>query len=258
MHHRFRVSAGLLLVLVAVAPWATGHVAAQSPAKPYAPARTPDGQPDLQGFWTNSTYTPLERPDNVTKEIYTPDELAVTIKQAAERERAQTTPGTTADVHYDFSQFALDRSQSAFARNLRTSLIVNPENGKLPPLTAEGQKRAAERAEAAKRVGRWDSAESNQLDDRCLIMAGAGTADARRGLQQQLSNRAESGIRDDSHRDDPRRPRSSRWTAARNPTRTFVNGWGSRAAAGKARRWWWRRPISTARTRSEVRARTCA
>src|SRR6185503_19521706 len=182
MHQRVQVAAGVLLVALAVGPLATGRVSGQSrvgaaqarPAKPYTAPRTPDGQPDLQGFWTNSTYTPLERPDNVTKEIYTPEELDAAIKQAVERERAQTTPGTTADVHYDFSQFALDRSQSAYARNLRTSLIVNPENGKLPPLSAEGQKRGAERAEAAKRVGRLDSAESNQLDDRCLIMAGAG------------------------------------------------------------------------------------
>jgi len=96
------------------------------------------------------------------------------IKQAADRETEQTTPGTTADVHYDFTQFGLDRTQSTLIKNLRTSLIVNPENGKLPPLTDEGKKRAADRAELAKRVGRWDSAESNQLDDRCLIMAGAG------------------------------------------------------------------------------------
>jgi len=143
-------------------------------AKPYAPPRTPDGQPDLQGFWTNSTYTPLERPKDVAKEFYTPAEAAEAEKKAAAREGELTTPGTVADVHYDFTQFGLDRSQATLARNLRTSLILNPENGRLPPLSAEGQKRAAERAEIAKRVGRWDSAESNQLDDRCLIMAGAG------------------------------------------------------------------------------------
>jgi hypothetical protein len=106
--------------------------------------------------------------------LFTPEELEVVIKQAADRETEQTTPGTTADVHYDFTQFGLDRTQSTLIKNLRTSLIVNPENGKLPPLTDEGKKRAADRAELAKRVGRWDSAESNQLDDRCLIMAGAG------------------------------------------------------------------------------------
>jgi hypothetical protein len=143
-------------------------------ARDFTPPRTPDGQPDLQGFWTNSTYTPLERPKNVTKEFYTPQEALEAEKRAAAREGEQTTPGTVADVHYDFSQFGLDRSQSTIARSLRTSLIVDPSTGRLPPLTAEGQKREAEREETAKRVGRWDSAESNQLDDRCLIMRGAG------------------------------------------------------------------------------------
>jgi hypothetical protein len=141
----------------------------------YRVPRTPDGQPDLQGFWSNSTYTPLERPDNVTKEFYTPEEAAAAEKAAAARESAQTEPGTVADVHYDFSQFGLDRSQSALARSLRTSLIVDPPNGKLPPITAEGKKILAARAENAKRLGgRWDSAQSNQLDDRCLMFAGPG------------------------------------------------------------------------------------
>ena len=148
-------------------------VGAQSPS--YRAPRTPDGQPDLQGFWTNATYTPLERPNGVTKAFYTPQEAEAAIKQAALRESAQTEPGTTADVHYDFSQFGLDRSQSTFVRSLRTSLIVDPPDGKIPPVTAEGKKRLAQRAEEARRLGgRWDSAESNQLDDRCLIMAGPG------------------------------------------------------------------------------------
>jgi hypothetical protein len=143
--------------------------------KAYKAPRTPDGQPDLQGFWTNSTYTPLERPDGVTKAYYTPEEAEAAIKLAIQRESAQTEPGTVADVHYDFSQFGLDRSQSLFVRNLRTSLIVDPPNGKIPPLTEEGKRRTAQRAEAQKKLGgRWDSAESNQLDDRCLIMAGPG------------------------------------------------------------------------------------
>jgi hypothetical protein len=53
-------------------------------------------------------------------------------------------------------------------------MIVDPADGKLPPLSAEGQKRAAERAARLKGVGRWDSAQSNDLDDRCIIFAGAG------------------------------------------------------------------------------------
>jgi hypothetical protein len=160
---------GVLVLVIA----ASMSLTAQSPS--YRAPRTPDGQPDLQGFWSNATYTPLERPDNVTKAFYTPEEAQAAERRAAAAENAQTEPGTVADVHYDFTQFGLDRSQAARARNLRTSLIVDPPNGKLPPVTAEGKKLLAARAEAAKLLGgRWDSAQSNQLDDRCIIMAGAG------------------------------------------------------------------------------------
>jgi len=156
-----------------IALFGTTLAAAQAPKKWAAP-RTPDGQPDLQGFWTNSSYSPLERPKNVTKEFYSREEALELEKKAAEQETEQTVPGTVADVHYDFTQFALDRNQSAHALNLRTSLIIDPADGRLPPLTAEGEKRAADRAEAAKLVGRWDSAQSNELDDRCMIFVGAG------------------------------------------------------------------------------------
>ncbi len=149
-------------------------VTAAAQTSSYKAPRTPDGQPDLQGFWSNTTYVPLERPKNVTKEFYTLQEAAEIMKRAAANETEQTEPGTTADVHYDFSQFGLDRSQATLAKNLRTSLIVDPPDGRIPPMTPEGLRLEAERAEAAKKVGRWDSAESNQLDDRCLIMAGSG------------------------------------------------------------------------------------
>ncbi|MGH9146068.1 MAG: hypothetical protein ACRD1Q_05120, partial [Vicinamibacterales bacterium] len=131
MNHRFSVAGSALTVLTVMVLLVAIPVSGQAPstagrtngapAKPYTAPRTPDGQPDLQGFWTNSTYVPLERPKNVTKEFYTPEEAAAAEKAAAARESEQTAPGTVADVHYDFSQFGLDRSQSPVARNLRTS-----------------------------------------------------------------------------------------------------------------------------------------
>jgi hypothetical protein len=173
------------LVPIALVVLATIPAATQGPppapkmdtraAKPYTAPRTPDGQPDLQGFWTNSTYTPMERPDGVTKEFYTVEEAIEAEKLAAKNESEQTVPGTIADVHYDFSQFGLDKSQSPLARNLRTSLIVDPPDGKVPPLTDEGRKRAADRAAARKAMGGPnDAVENMPLGARCIIMAGAG------------------------------------------------------------------------------------
>src|SRR3954468_15448338 len=171
-------SAGVLVAAIAVSAFAARVVAGQaaSGAKPLpsppakaAPAakkwtapRTPDGQPDLQGYWTNSTYVPLERSDKVTKAFYTEQEFAALVKDAASREQEQTEPGTVADVHYDFTQFGLDRSQSAFVKSaLRTSMIVDPPNGRMPPLTEEGKKRAADRAAERRRAGATTDAVQN-------------------------------------------------------------------------------------------------
>src|SRR5206468_4488917 len=137
----------------------------------YKAPRTADGQPDLQGFWSNTTYTPLQRPNGVTKTFFSKEEAEEVIKRAAVEEGEQTTPGTIADVHYDFTQFGLDRSQSALALNLRTSLIVDPPDGKLPPLSKTGESRAAERADARKRSGGpFDAAQNQSLSVRCINM----------------------------------------------------------------------------------------
>jgi hypothetical protein len=185
MRHRAVASFSVLVAAIAAFTFAT-HAAGQAPApaakpapaagKKYVAPRTPDGQPDLQGYWTNSTYVPLERPDRVTKTYYTEQEFAAVIKDAAAREAEQTEPGTVADVHYDFTQFGLDRSQSAFVKSdLRTSLIVDPANGKMPTLTAEGQKRNADRAAERRRLGATTDAVQNMpIGTRCLIMVGSG------------------------------------------------------------------------------------
>src|SRR5215813_12010644 len=177
MNQRLLVSLGLALLLTC--PLAAGqHVLkagkdavtiAKTSDNTYVVSKTPDGQPDLQGYWTNNSYTPLERPNGVTKEFYTPAELAETNKKAAEREEEQTTPGTVADVHYDFTQFGLDRSQTRLTGNLRTSVIVDPANGKLPPVTSEGQKRAADRAAERKKQGaQYDQVQNIPIGSRCV------------------------------------------------------------------------------------------
>src|SRR5438477_11825376 len=144
MNHR---PLAVLAVLVTVMVLLAAPVSAQAPAngKAFVTPKTPDGQPDLQGVWSNSTTVPLERPANLgAKEFYTDEEYAAMQKRAADRanQGKQTTPGTVADVHYDLSQFGLDRREAA--KNLRTSLIVGPE-GKVPALLPAAQTRQQER-----------------------------------------------------------------------------------------------------------------
>ena len=119
----------------------------------YKVPRLPDGHPDFQGFWNNTTYTPLERPQGINRDFFTKEEVVEQMKRAASDEAEQTTPGTVADVHYDFTQFGLDRSQAPVALNLRTSLIVDPPDGHLPPMTEEGKRLNAARADARKKAG---------------------------------------------------------------------------------------------------------
>jgi hypothetical protein len=173
MNHRHLAVASVLTVLVALL-CATG-VPADAQTRAYSAPRTPDGQPDLQGFWTNTTYTPLQRPKDVTKPFYTREEALDMLKRASVVESEQTEPGTIADVHYDFTQFGLDRNQGGLALNLRTSLIFDPADGQLPPMTAEGKTRNAARAEARKRMGTPTDAVQNQsLSVRCILMNRAG------------------------------------------------------------------------------------
>src|ERR1700722_4758449 len=144
--------------------------------KAWTPAHTPDGHADLQGVWTNSTETPLERPKGLgAKEFYTEAELADLVKKDQNRfalnkeEGRPTEPGTNADVHYDYSQYGLDRGQAKLAWNRRTSLIVG-EKGTVPPMLPEARRRNAEIA-AKNRGHELDGPENLSLSARCIVDA---------------------------------------------------------------------------------------
>src|SRR6202047_5597681 len=133
---------GKVLALAAVI--LAGTVAAQAP-KTYTPPHTPDGQPDLQGVWTNITITPLARPAELAaKEFLTPQEAAEYEKRivAANNVDRKNLPPEV-DVGLAYNDAWYDRGTKVVGTR-RTSLIVDPPDGKIPPLTPEAQKRQTE------------------------------------------------------------------------------------------------------------------
>jgi hypothetical protein len=157
----------------------TAQLAGQAPASnasrpsasgSYKAPRTAWGHPDLQGLWNNGTTTPLERPaDLADREFLTDEEWAIRAKDAATRAAADRRPeNDDADLALAYNNEWWDRG----APLKRTSLIVDPPNGRLPALTPEGQKRVAARAAAAKARGPADSWEDRPLQERCLVYHG--------------------------------------------------------------------------------------
>lgn len=107
--------------------------------------RTPDGQPDLQGVWTNSTMTPLERPaDLAGKEFFTEQEAReYEAKTWTQINSERRDGGAEADVARSYNEFWRDRPNKIVG-SLRTSLVYEPKDGKVPALTPEAQKRIAD------------------------------------------------------------------------------------------------------------------
>lgn len=110
----------------------------------YAPPKTPWGEPDLQGVWTGETLTPLERPAKFAdKPVLTPEEAEAIEKDVATRPGRddRSRRGTERDVAQAYNQHWLAPPTRLADR--RTSLIVDPPDGKIPPMTPEAQTRVA-------------------------------------------------------------------------------------------------------------------
>jgi hypothetical protein len=154
---RIRKITVAVAVLSVAAVFATGKSAAQAPQKAaqpvpsasakakYVAPRTPWGEPDLQGTYSNRTLTPFERSPNVAgREFFTPEEVAQMEKRAEERNGGDETRnrGTRGDVERAYNDFWWDPGRKV--TTLRTSMVIDPPDGRVPPLTEAARRRAAE------------------------------------------------------------------------------------------------------------------
>lgn len=177
-------SLGVLVTVIFVVLFTPASTAGQGTEQNLAPLRTAWGDPDLQGVWNNATTTPLQRPPELAgKDTLTDEEVAQRDVEFAETRSLDrrddeapglgTEPGgrlTEADVSRAYNEFWVERGQTI--ANNRTSIIVDPDDGRLPPLTPDGLRRTEARAEFRRGRGPSDSWEDRRLAERCLIYRG--------------------------------------------------------------------------------------
>ncbi|MGE3704872.1 MAG: hypothetical protein AB7I13_06335 [Vicinamibacterales bacterium] len=158
---------------------------AGAPAKPYTPPKTAHGQPDLQGVWDFRNVIPLERPAQFAdKEFLTDEEVAEYERTAGERldmDRRDDDPNrtpavvngqrATADVARAYNDFWWDFGKK-FVGSKRSSLIIDPKDGKLPAYTPAGKKRVDD--DAARRARAAEGPEDRGVGERCILGFNAG------------------------------------------------------------------------------------
>ena len=166
-----------------------GHAQSTPPNQRWTAPRTPEGKPDLQGNWTNATLTPLERPAGLG--------LVLTAEQVARLEKVRSdtveklskasdpnrsappvggdgSTGAAGNVG-GYNYFWIDAGDRIMVVNgePRGSIIVDPANGRVPPLTPAARARQAERARRAGQFGQYDNPENRPLAERCLMSFGS-------------------------------------------------------------------------------------
>src|SRR5262245_26467444 len=177
---------------------------AKAPGKPWVAPRTPDGQPDFQGNWSNETQTPFERMGTGGPTL-TDAQAAALEKRAQDVEEFRdrpTEPGEVATKDNGTYELASVPGEPTFVERIaqaaggavggyngfwldpgnkviridgvpRSSIIMDPANGRIPDLTAAGKQRMGERMAMARKFGEFDGPEMRSLSDRCLTSFGS-------------------------------------------------------------------------------------
>ena len=157
------------LRILAAALVLSGLATAQTPAKSYTPPKTSWGDPDLQGLWpaTDSIGIPMQRPEGFgSRTVLTDEEFAqreAAAKRTAESDSEEfANPNQRAGINPP--SYWLERGKPS----RQASLVIDPPNGRIPPLTSEGLKRQADQAALRRTRGANDSWEDHSYYDRCI------------------------------------------------------------------------------------------
>ncbi|MCY3612286.1 MAG: hypothetical protein OXH51_12205 [Gemmatimonadetes bacterium] len=175
------------------APPATAQEQEQEPREWVVP-RTPAGHPDLQGNWSNATITTIQRRDDLGP-VYTWEEVAEIegwlydsrVEDYADSDPNREAPPVggvfTGNPLFDaasggtggYNAFFIDAGErvAVFNGEPRTSLVVDPDNGRLPQLSEEGRRRMGERRRLRAGFGAFDNPENRPLAERCIMSFGS-------------------------------------------------------------------------------------
>jgi len=158
MKRSVAILAGVIVASAAIT------LGAQSRTKPYA-AKTAWGDPDLQGVWDYKTITPLERPTNFGNRQFLNDEEVARLEANAAK-RLDSPPDENTPANLVHAPYMTDPGRKV-DEDRRTSLIVDPPDGRIPPLTSEAQQRMATRRGGG-RDGGTDGPENRSSLERCI------------------------------------------------------------------------------------------
>jgi hypothetical protein len=191
MNRTFTLSSVFLLALSSAALAQTNLPKAAKAVKSSSIPRDAEGHPNLEGIWTNVTITPFERPAELAgKEFFTPQEATVFEKESVQKKNKDVRQrGTVADVTNAYNDFWWD-SGTKVVKTLRTSMVVDPKDGRIPALTPERKQQVLDRAAKVKTMcaqplsgcevensgllGPAGSAEERPLMERCISFGTVG------------------------------------------------------------------------------------
>ena len=197
---RFVNVAGATVTAVGIAVLLSGEVAAQSASARGAAARTPWGTPDLQGLWNVGTMTPVERPASAKGRLTMAPEEARALEEQQRVARAKLslpsdgsrqappvggdgTAGPYGNVG-GYNYFWIDPGETLnkVDGQLRTSLVVDPPDGRVPQMLPEAMRRNQQSVQRARPTsdagenvlgGAYDDIEQRPLGERCIIGFGS-------------------------------------------------------------------------------------